>query len=163
MENSTIWRCISYWKCGECPACHVSLLEGSPWKIIGPIGSRIAFQSHHFSGVNSLLNFGVERVVLLMEENSPVDRSVYAKKSWMCWVGDVLLSTGKSPLKQQVWDEILHFFFQPRTEQASLSWYIEETLLELKILIRGSLCHYVQGCIHPKWCRISSKRFFGEF
>ena len=29
-----------------------------PWKYTFPKGSRIVFHSHHFSGVNSLLNFG---------------------------------------------------------------------------------------------------------
>ena len=31
--------------------------HSSPWKSAGPQKKRIIFQSHHFSGVNSLLNF----------------------------------------------------------------------------------------------------------
>ena len=43
--------------------------------------------------------------------------------------------------------------------------YVVELLLMEKILhqLIGSLSHYLQGFIHPRWCRISSINSYGTF
>ena len=63
------------------------------------------------------------------------------------------------PTKTSRWNKVIFPFPTPRHHQDGIILLMEEILRQLT----GSLSHYLQGLLHPRWCMISTINSYSMF